>query len=35
VQRIAGDVLVVRFESVGYRSMHAPTVLERGLLAPA
>lgn len=32
VQRIAGDTLVVRFDSVGYRSMHAPTVLERQLL---
>ena len=35
VQRVDGDVLVVRFDSVGYRSMHAPTVVERGLLAPA
>jgi ATP-dependent DNA helicase RecQ len=35
VQRIEGDVLVVRFDSVGYRSMHAPTVVERGLLTPA
>ena len=35
VQRIAGDTVVVRFDSVGYRSMHGPTVLERGLLAPA
>ena len=34
VQRIAGDTVVVRFDSVGYRSMHGPTVLERGLLAP-
>jgi hypothetical protein len=32
VQRIENDVLVVRFESVGYRSMHAPTVVERDLL---
>jgi ATP-dependent DNA helicase RecQ len=32
VQRIEGDVLVVRFETVGYRSMHAPTVVERALL---
>lgn len=32
VQRVDGEVLVVRFDSVGYRSMHAPTVLERGLL---
>ncbi|CAN5209559.1 RecQ family ATP-dependent DNA helicase [soil metagenome] len=35
VQRIEGEVLVVRFDSVGYRSMHAPTVLERGLLETA
>ena len=35
VQRIEGQVLVVRFDSVGYRSMHAPTVMERGLLQPA
>jgi ATP-dependent DNA helicase RecQ len=35
VQRIEGQVLVVRFDSVGYRSMHAPTVMERGLLEPA
>ena len=34
VQRVEGDVVVVRFDSVGYRSMHAPTVLERGLLLP-
>lgn len=34
VQRIEGDTLVVRFDSVGYRSMHAPTVVERGLLTP-
>ena len=34
VQRIAGDTVVVRFDSVGYRSMHGPTVLARGLLAP-
>jgi ATP-dependent DNA helicase RecQ len=34
VQRVEGDVLVVRFDAVGYRSMHAPTVLERGLLTP-
>jgi ATP-dependent DNA helicase RecQ len=32
VQRVDGDVLVVRFDAVGYRSMHAPTVIERGLL---
>ena len=32
VQRIDGEVLVVRFDSVGYRSMHAPTVVELGLL---
>ena len=35
VQRIDGEVLVVRFNSVGYRSMHAPTVVELGLLQPA
>ncbi|MPZ89837.1 MAG: DUF3553 domain-containing protein, partial [Nitriliruptorales bacterium] len=35
VQRIEGDVLVVRFESVGYRSMHAPTVVSRNLLRHA
>jgi ATP-dependent DNA helicase RecQ len=35
VQRIDGEVLVVRFDSVGYRSMHAPTVVELGLLEPA
>jgi ATP-dependent DNA helicase RecQ len=35
VQRVDGEVLVVRFDSVGYRSMHAPTVLERGLLSTA
>jgi ATP-dependent DNA helicase RecQ len=35
VQRVEGEVLVVRFDSVGYRSMHAPTVMERGLLEPA
>ncbi|HVL98585.1 MAG TPA: RecQ family ATP-dependent DNA helicase [Egibacteraceae bacterium] len=35
VQRTEGDVLVVRFDSVGYRSMHAPTVVERNLLQPA
>ena len=35
VQRIEGDILVVRFENVGYRSMHAPTVIERSLLTPA
>jgi ATP-dependent DNA helicase RecQ len=35
VQRVEGDVLVVRFDSVGYRSMHGPTVVERGLLLPA
>lgn len=34
VQRTEGDVLVVRFDSVGYRSMHAPTVVERNLLQP-
>ena len=34
VQRIDGEVLVVRFASVGYRSMHAPTVVELGLLEP-
>jgi ATP-dependent DNA helicase RecQ len=33
VQRVEGDVVVVRFDSVGYRSMHGPTVLERGLLS--
>jgi ATP-dependent DNA helicase RecQ len=32
VQRTEGDILVVRFETVGYRSMHAPTVVERDLL---
>jgi ATP-dependent DNA helicase RecQ len=32
VQRIEGETLVVRFDSVGYRSMHAPTVVERSLL---
>jgi ATP-dependent DNA helicase RecQ len=35
VQRIEGEVLVVRFDSVGYRSMHGPTVFERGRLDPA
>ncbi len=35
VQRVEGEVLVVRFDSVGYRSMHGPTVVERGLLNPA
>jgi ATP-dependent DNA helicase RecQ len=35
VQRVEGDILVVRFDSVGYRSMHGPTVTERGLLVPA
>ncbi len=35
VQRIEGEVLVVRFNAVGYRSMHAPTVVERNLLALA
>ncbi|HUH08024.1 MAG TPA: RecQ family ATP-dependent DNA helicase [Egibacteraceae bacterium] len=35
VQRIQGDVLVVRFDSVGYRSMHRPTVVARNLLSPA
>ncbi len=34
VQRVEKEVLVVRFDSVGYRSMHAPTVVERGLLSP-
>lgn len=34
VQRVDGEVLVVRFDRVGYRSMHAPTVVERGLLTP-
>lgn len=35
VERVEGEVVVVRFDSVGYRSMHAPTVLERGLLSSA
>jgi ATP-dependent DNA helicase RecQ len=35
IQRVDGEVVVVRFDRVGYRSMHAPTVLERGLLTPA
>jgi hypothetical protein len=35
VQRVEDQVVVVRFDSVGYRSMHAPTVIERALLAPA
>jgi ATP-dependent DNA helicase RecQ len=35
VQRVDGDVVVVRFDDVGYRSMHAPTVMERGLLDSA
>jgi ATP-dependent DNA helicase RecQ len=35
VQRVEGEVLVVRFDSVGYRSMHAPTVVAHGLLTPA
>ncbi len=35
VQRVEGEVLVVRFDQVGYRSMHAPTVVERNLLQPA
>ena len=34
VQRIEGETLVVRFDAVGYRSMHAPTVIDRGLLEP-
>ena len=32
VQRIDGEVLVVRFDEVGYRSMHTPTVIELNLL---
>ncbi|HEX6257096.1 MAG TPA: RecQ family ATP-dependent DNA helicase [Euzebyales bacterium] len=35
VQRIEGEVIVVRFDAVGYRSMHTPTVMERGLLRSA
>lgn len=35
VQRIEGEVVVVRFDAVGYRSMHTPTVIERGLLRSA
>jgi ATP-dependent DNA helicase RecQ len=35
VQRIEGEVVVVRFDAVGYRSMHTPTVVERGLLRNA
>jgi ATP-dependent DNA helicase RecQ len=35
VQRVDGDVLVVRFDDVGYRTLHGPTVVERGLLDPA
>ncbi|MBW3606493.1 MAG: RecQ family ATP-dependent DNA helicase [Actinobacteria bacterium] len=35
VQRIEGEVVVVRFNAVGYRSMHTPTVVERGLLRSA
>jgi ATP-dependent DNA helicase RecQ len=35
IQHIDGDLLVVRFDTVGYRSMHGPTVMERGLLDPA
>jgi ATP-dependent DNA helicase RecQ len=35
VQRIEGEVVVVRFDAVGYRSMHTPTVVERGLLRSA
>jgi ATP-dependent DNA helicase RecQ len=35
VQRIEGEVVVVRFDAVGYRSMHTPTVVERGLLRAA
>ena len=35
VQRVEGDVLVVRFDAVGYRSMHAPTVVQRQLLVTA
>jgi ATP-dependent DNA helicase RecQ len=34
VQRVEGQVVVVRFDSVGYRSMHGPTVVERHLLSP-
>ena len=34
VQRVDGEVLVVRFDSVGYRSMHAPTVIDLNLLEP-
>jgi ATP-dependent DNA helicase RecQ len=33
VQRVEGEIVVVRFDSVGYRSMHGPTVLERDLLS--
>ena len=32
VQRVEGETIVVRFDAVGYRSMHAPTVIDRGLL---
>ena len=35
VQRVDRDVMVVLFDEVGYRSMHGPTVAERGLLTPA
>jgi ATP-dependent DNA helicase RecQ len=35
VQRIEGEVVVVRFDAVGYRSMHTPTVMARGLLRSA
>ncbi|CAN5922023.1 RecQ family ATP-dependent DNA helicase [soil metagenome] len=35
VQRIEDEVVVVRFDAVGYRSMHTPTVVERGLLRSA
>lgn len=35
VQRVEGEVVVVRFDAVGYRSMHTPTVVERGLLRSA
>jgi ATP-dependent DNA helicase RecQ len=35
VQRVDGEVLVVRFDAVGYRSLHGPTVVDRELLTRA
>jgi ATP-dependent DNA helicase RecQ len=32
VMSVDGDVVTVLFETVGYRTLHLPTVLERELL---